>query len=232
MSSCAIKARPPLKEPVRVEVQPIKRPAVPGGPTRSVPLGTRFCARSGDKGGNANVGVWARDNESYAWLESFLTAERFKELIPEAANLEVRRYELPYLKSLNFIVVGLLGEQMNHLESHSRLLKRGEIGTMQVVPTHSFLPFRDAQLSRRLLDHGTLSVDEWNNDHSSNIFGRWALQKGFKIIRRQPRSLTREIGFFTHKTFPLLCYWVTFAVFVNQAFRAAQDAPPGFVPLS
>ncbi len=85
-------------------------PAPATGPTRALPLGTHFGARSGDKGGNANVGVWARDATAYAWLASFLTAERFKQLVPEAAGLEVRRYELPNLLSLNFVVVGLLGE--------------------------------------------------------------------------------------------------------------------------
>ncbi len=95
---------------VRVDVQSPKMPSIPAGPTRLAPLGTLFGARSGDKGGNANVGVWARDNASYAWLESFLTAQEFKRLVPEAAGVEVRRYELPNLKSLNFIVVGLLGE--------------------------------------------------------------------------------------------------------------------------
>jgi hypothetical protein len=74
------------------------------------PLGTVFGARSGDKGGNANVGVWARSDEGYAWLAHYLTAERFKELIAEARDLEVRRYELPNLRAVNFVVVGLLGE--------------------------------------------------------------------------------------------------------------------------
>jgi hypothetical protein len=83
---------------------------VPKGPTRAAPLGTIFGARSGDKGGNANVGIWARDDLGYAWLASFLTVERFRELVPEAARLEVRRYELPNLRALNFVVVGLLGE--------------------------------------------------------------------------------------------------------------------------
>ena len=95
---------------VPLEVKPPKLPSIPSGPTRSAPLGTLFGARSGDKGGNANVGVWARDLEGYAWLESFLTPERFRQLIPEAAELEVRRYELPNLNALNFVVVGLLGE--------------------------------------------------------------------------------------------------------------------------
>ena len=75
-----------------------------------VPLGRVFGARSGDKGGNANVGVWARDEAGYRFLEGFLTVERFRELIPEAGELGVRRYELPNLLALNFVVVGLLGE--------------------------------------------------------------------------------------------------------------------------
>jgi hypothetical protein len=95
---------------VAVDVRPPKTPAVPSGPSRPAPLGDLFGARSGDKGGNANVGVWARDDAGYAWLDAFLTAERFQELLPETARLEVRRYELPNLKALNFVVVGLLGE--------------------------------------------------------------------------------------------------------------------------
>ena len=44
------------------------------------------------------------------WLDSFLTVERFRALLPEADELEVRRYALPNLAALNFVVVGLLGE--------------------------------------------------------------------------------------------------------------------------
>jgi Acyclic terpene utilisation family protein AtuA len=80
------------------------------GPTVRAPLGRVFGARSGDKGGNANVGVWARDEAGYRFLEGFLTVERFRELIPEAQPLAVRRYALPNLRALNFVVVGLLGE--------------------------------------------------------------------------------------------------------------------------
>jgi Acyclic terpene utilisation family protein AtuA len=85
-------------------------PAPPGGPTVRAPLGRAFGARSGDKGGTANVGVWARGPEGYAWLAAFLTVERFRALLPEARPLEVRRHELPNLLALNFEVVGLLGE--------------------------------------------------------------------------------------------------------------------------
>jgi hypothetical protein len=85
-------------------------PAPTHRPTVRAPLGRVFGARSGDKGGNANVGVWARNEAAYRFLDGFLTVERFRELIPEARALVVRRHELPNLLALNFVVVGLLGE--------------------------------------------------------------------------------------------------------------------------
>jgi acyclic terpene utilization AtuA family protein len=88
---------------------PTPAAAVPN-PTVRAPLGRVFGARSGDKGGNANVGVWARDEAGYRFLAGFLTVERFRELIPEARELVVHRYELPNLRALNFVVAGLLGE--------------------------------------------------------------------------------------------------------------------------
>jgi hypothetical protein len=91
------------------EPAPGRVPAGPAGPTRRAPLGLICGARSGDKGGNANVGLWARRPEAYGWLRDYLDVARFRELLPEAAGLEVRRYELPNLCALNFVVVGLLG---------------------------------------------------------------------------------------------------------------------------
>ncbi|MDQ3875620.1 MAG: DUF1446 domain-containing protein [Actinomycetota bacterium] len=85
-------------------------PGVPTGRTRRVPFGRVFGARSGDKGGDANLAVWGRSPEAYAWLRSFLSIERLKELLPEAAPLDVDRYELPNLNGLNFVLRGLLGE--------------------------------------------------------------------------------------------------------------------------
>jgi hypothetical protein len=79
------------------------------GPAVRVPLGRVVGARSGDKGGNANVGLWTRRAEAFGWLREALTVERFRNLLPEAADLEVRRYELANLHALNFVVVGLLG---------------------------------------------------------------------------------------------------------------------------
>ena len=65
-------------------------------------------ARSGDKGGDANVGLWATSPGAYAWLRGYLTVGRFRELLTEAAGLPVDRYELPNLLALNFVVHGLL----------------------------------------------------------------------------------------------------------------------------
>ncbi len=81
-----------------------------GGRVSRVPLGTLVGARSGDKGGNANVGLWARDDPAWAWLESYLTVYRLRQLLPEAAELAIQRFELPNLRALNFVIVGLLGE--------------------------------------------------------------------------------------------------------------------------
>jgi hypothetical protein len=82
----------------------------PGGAGVRAPLGRVCAARSGDKGGNANVGLWARDAAGYAWLEDYLTTERLRSLLPEARDLAVERFELPNLHALNFVITGLLGE--------------------------------------------------------------------------------------------------------------------------
>ncbi|HEX7659063.1 MAG TPA: acyclic terpene utilization AtuA family protein [Pseudonocardiaceae bacterium] len=96
----------PLRDPT---IPPVRGP-VPGDPTERVPLGRICAARSGDKGGNANVGLWTRTPAEYHWLASTLDIPMFRKLLPEAAELPIRRYELPNLNALNFVVVGLLGE--------------------------------------------------------------------------------------------------------------------------
>ncbi len=83
---------------------------LPRGPTREVPIGTVCGARSGDKGGNANVGVWVRSPEAYRWLDDFLSTERLPALLPEARAPEVARFAFPNLLALNFVVKGLLGD--------------------------------------------------------------------------------------------------------------------------
>ena len=78
--------------------------------TRRVPLGTVVGARSGDKGGNANVGLWARTDEAAAWLLAWLDEKAFRLLLPEADGLRVDLHPLPNLGAVNVVVHGLLGE--------------------------------------------------------------------------------------------------------------------------
>jgi hypothetical protein len=80
------------------------------GPTQRVPLGTLIGARSGDKGGNANVGFWARTDEAASWLLGWLDEAAFRSLLPEAADLAVSLHPLPNLRAVNVVVHGLLGE--------------------------------------------------------------------------------------------------------------------------
>ncbi|WP_405570638.1 DUF1446 domain-containing protein [Streptomyces sp. NBC_01167] len=83
---------------------------LPDGPRRAAPLGLVAGARSGDKGGDANVGVWARTDDAWRWLAHELTVDRFRALLPETAELTVVRHVLPRLRALNFTVEGILGE--------------------------------------------------------------------------------------------------------------------------
>ncbi|MCU4182844.1 DUF1446 domain-containing protein [Acidiferrimicrobium sp. IK] len=100
----------PPDPPVVADVEPVALGGWPGGPTVDVPLGRLFGARSGDKGGNANVGVWARSAAAFAWLSEALTVERLQALLPDTAELTVVRHDLANLWALNFVIVGLLGE--------------------------------------------------------------------------------------------------------------------------
>jgi len=82
----------------------------PDTPVVRAPIGRLVGARSGDKGGNANLGVWARRPEVYAWLEAFLTIDRLAELLPDTAGLTIDRIALPNLRAVNFVIRGYLGD--------------------------------------------------------------------------------------------------------------------------
>lgn len=84
--------------------------ALPAGSIRRAPLGTIAGARSGDKGGSANVGVWVRTDEQWRWLAHTLTVDKLRELLPETADLPVTRHLLPNLRAVNFVIEGILGQ--------------------------------------------------------------------------------------------------------------------------
>ncbi|KAL0577101.1 hypothetical protein V5O48_004893 [Marasmius crinis-equi] len=79
-------------------------------PTRRAPLGKVVLARSGDKGGNANVGLWVRNDDEWPWLQSFLTIERFKKLLGRDYKPEYRieRFEMPHIRAVHFVTYGIL----------------------------------------------------------------------------------------------------------------------------
>jgi hypothetical protein len=97
--------RPPVTKP-----QPGASSETTAEPTMRVALGTVIGARSGDKGGDANLGVWVRDPRHYTWLDEKLTIERLRTLIPQAAELTIRRYRLPNLGAVNFVLERFLGD--------------------------------------------------------------------------------------------------------------------------
>ena len=100
-------AAPSESAPVLVEVV---ETTAPEEPTERVPLGRVIGTRSGDKGGNANLGVFTRSAEAFEWIDQFLTAERLGELLPETASLQIDRHRFPKIWSLNFVIHDLLDE--------------------------------------------------------------------------------------------------------------------------
>ncbi|WP_163505605.1 acyclic terpene utilization AtuA family protein [Fodinicola acaciae] len=87
--------------------EPMEPP--PATDVREVPLGTIAYARSGDKGGNSNVGIWVSDDRAWPWLRQALSTVELRRLVPELAGLEVVRHEFPRLRAVHFVLKGLLG---------------------------------------------------------------------------------------------------------------------------
>lgn len=99
----------PLRTEVPADETDAPVVAVDHWPTTLAPLGVIAGARSGDKGGNANIGVWVRNPEHFGWLDATLDVALLKELLPEIAEMTVRRHRLPNLSSVNFVIEGVLG---------------------------------------------------------------------------------------------------------------------------
>lgn len=96
--------------PVAVEdAAPPGGSGLPTGKTVVVPLWVLVGARSGDKGGDANVGLWADDDAVAEWLQHEFSAALLKELLPEVEPYPISRYPLPNLRAVNFVVHGILG---------------------------------------------------------------------------------------------------------------------------
>ena len=75
---------------------------------QQIHFGRIYGTRSGDKGGCANLGVWAKTDRAFEFLYHFLTVDRLKQLLPDIANFPIDRYELTNIKSLNFYIHEIL----------------------------------------------------------------------------------------------------------------------------
>ena len=107
------------------QAPPVNLVEVPAGKLRRVAFGRLFGTRSGDKGGAANLGVWAKTDENYAFLYDFLDVERLKALLPDMAPYQIDRYEMPNLRALNFFIHGVLREGVssnNRLDGQAKSL--------------------------------------------------------------------------------------------------------------
>ena len=107
---CWIVAPPPTTPTRPPLVEPTDAVAAYTGPTVRAPLGTLFGARSGDKGGNANLGIWAQASPAYHWLQHFLTVEKMQMLFADLAPYPMSRTLLPNLRAVHFYIHGLLGD--------------------------------------------------------------------------------------------------------------------------
>ena len=109
--------RRPAPQPADPVAPPVA-PAAQAGPRPhdgaaedlvTVPLWVLIGGRSGDKGGDANVGLWADTELVARWLCDSFDVGQFKAALPESAPFEVSRYPLPNLRAVNFVVRGILG---------------------------------------------------------------------------------------------------------------------------
>jgi hypothetical protein len=76
--------------------------------TQSIRLGDIAYARSGDKGSGANVGVIARDPQAYELIRRHLTAAAVEAYLRSLGVGAVRRYEMPNIGALNFVLPNIL----------------------------------------------------------------------------------------------------------------------------
>ena len=112
--------RSPVTKPGETTADPLRGLVTGAGAPSSTsgerhPLGTFVHARSGDKGGDANLGLWVAHDGSpsydarVAWLISLVTPDFVRGLLPETRDLEVDVHALPNLGGVNVVLHGLLG---------------------------------------------------------------------------------------------------------------------------
>ena len=88
--------------------EPIDILPCPEDELETIAFGRIFGTRSGDKGGCANLGVWAKTDMAFSFLSSYLSVKKLKDLLPDLSEFKIERYDLPNIKSLNFYIHGIL----------------------------------------------------------------------------------------------------------------------------
>ncbi|MBQ73576.1 MAG: exopolyphosphatase [Gammaproteobacteria bacterium] len=104
---------------------PVTLDKAPAGDEVPVPFGKLFGARSGDKGGCANCGVWAKTDAAYSFLFEYLSIAQLKKLLPDLAEYDIERYEIPNLKALNFYIHDILKDGVssnNRIDGQAKTL--------------------------------------------------------------------------------------------------------------
>ncbi len=90
-----------------------------------IPLREIAHARSGDKGASANVAIFARTPEAYAWMCQNLTAAVVEDYFRPLGVGTVTRFEVPNLEALNFLLPAVLaggGSRSLHIDAQGKTL--------------------------------------------------------------------------------------------------------------
>ena len=95
-------------EEIYYQKEPIKIKKIKKDDEKEIYFGEIYGTRSGDKGGCANLGVWAKNANSFAFLHDFLTVKKLKELLPDLNQYKIERFELANINSLNFYIHDIL----------------------------------------------------------------------------------------------------------------------------
>ena len=95
-------------EEIYYQKEPIKIKKIKKEDEKEIYFGEIYGTRSGDKGGCANLGIWAKNANSFAFLHDFLTVKKLKELLPDLNQYKIERFELANINSLNFYIHDIL----------------------------------------------------------------------------------------------------------------------------
>lgn len=82
-------------------------------------------ARAGDKGDRLNISIFSYKHEDYPLLEEVVTDEKVLEIFSHRGATQVRRYLMPNLEGMNFVIDDVLQGGVNgalNLDGHGKTL--------------------------------------------------------------------------------------------------------------